>query len=35
MQIRTFDRETLENYMLIQNIEEKYNFDGHDKQIFA
>lgn len=35
MQIRTFDRETLENYMKIKNIEEKYNFDGHDKQIFA
>lgn len=35
MQIRTFDRETLENYMLIQNIEDNHNFDGHDKQIFA
>ncbi|GAA6766478.1 hypothetical protein AAFH68_24200 [Flavobacterium sp. CGRL1] len=35
MQIRTFDRETLENYMKIKNIEENHNFDGHDKQIFA
>jgi predicted nucleic acid-binding protein len=35
MQIRTFDRETLENYMRIQNIEDDKNFDGHDKQIFA
>lgn len=35
MQIRTFDKETLHNYMLIQNIESNYNFDGHDKQIFA
>ncbi|WP_306568114.1 PIN domain-containing protein, partial [Flavobacterium lindanitolerans] len=35
MQIRTFDKETLENYMRIQNIEDNHNFDGHDKQIFA
>lgn len=35
MQIRTFDRETLENYMLIKDIEDDHNFDGHDKQIYA
>lgn len=35
MQVRNLDRETLENYIKIQNIETKYGFDGHDKQIFA
>lgn len=35
MQIRTFDREILENYMLIKDIEDNHNFDGHDKQIYA
>lgn len=35
MQIRILDRETLENYIKIQNIETGFGFDGHDKQIFA
>lgn len=35
MQIRAFDREALENYFKIVNIEADHNFDGHDKQIFA
>ncbi|WP_396210918.1 PIN domain-containing protein [Flavobacterium sp.] len=35
MQIRVFDKETIENYIKIKDIEPDYNFDSHDKQVFA
>ncbi|MBN8642287.1 MAG: PIN domain-containing protein [Flavobacteriales bacterium] len=35
MQIRLLDKETLENYMKIVDIEDDHNFDSHDKQIYA
>jgi predicted nucleic acid-binding protein len=35
MEIQPFDKEILENFILITDIEKKYNFDNHDKQILA
>ncbi len=35
MEIQPFDREVLENFVSITDIEAKYNFDNHDKQILA
>lgn len=35
MQIQPIDKEILENFSLITNIETAYNFDNHDKQILA
>jgi predicted nucleic acid-binding protein len=35
MEIQPFDKEILENFILITDIEKDYNFDNHDKQIFA
>lgn len=33
--IEPFDREVLENFIKIRNIEHGWNFDNHDKQILA
>lgn len=33
--IEPFDREVLENFIKIDNIEKGWNFDNHDKQILA
>lgn len=33
--IELFDREVLENFITITDIEADYNFDNHDKQVFA
>ena len=35
MEIQPFDREALENFIKITDIESKHNFDNHDKQILA
>ncbi len=35
MEIQPFDKEILENFISINNIESKHNFDNHDKQILA
>lgn len=35
MEIQPFDREVLENFMKIKDIEPDHNFDNHDKQILA
>lgn len=35
MEIQPFEKEVLENFILITGIEKKYNFDNHDKQILA
>ncbi len=35
MEIQPFDREILENFILITDIEKNHNFDNHDKQILA
>ncbi|MFE3868003.1 PIN domain-containing protein [Flavobacterium sp. LS2P90] len=35
MEIQPLDREILENYIKIKDIELDHNFDGHDKQVFA
>ncbi|MCA1966899.1 MAG: PIN domain-containing protein [Flavobacterium sp.] len=35
IEIQPLDKEILENYILIKDIEEEYKFDGHDKQVFA
>jgi len=35
MEIKPLEREVLENFIKIQDIEPKYNFDNHDKQILA
>jgi hypothetical protein len=35
MEIRPLDRETLENFCLITDIENDFNFDNRDKQILA
>ncbi|MBU2929274.1 PIN domain-containing protein [Winogradskyella psychrotolerans] len=35
MEIQPFDKEVLENFIKIKDIEPKYNFDNHDKQILA
>jgi PIN domain nuclease of toxin-antitoxin system len=35
MQIRSFDKESLEKFIQITDIESNYNFDNHDKQILA
>lgn len=33
--IELFDKEVLENFIAINDIEAGYNFDNHDKQVFA
>lgn len=35
MEIQPLDKEILENYIKIKDIETDHNFDGHDKQVFA
>lgn len=35
MEIQPFDKEILENYLKIKDIEADFNFDSHDKQIYA
>lgn len=35
MAILPLDKEILENYLLIKDIEHDHNFDSHDKQIYA
>lgn len=35
MEIQPFDKELLENFILITDIEKNHNFDNHDKQILA
>lgn len=35
MEIQPFDKEIFENYLKIKDIEPDYNFDSHDKQVFA
>jgi len=35
MEIKPLEREVLENFIKIQDINKKYNFDNHDKQILA
>lgn len=35
MEIRSFDQETMENFIKIVDIEPDYKFDNHDKQVYA
>lgn len=35
MEIQPLDKEILQNYIRIIDIESDHNFDGHDKQVFA
>ena len=35
IEIQPLDKEILENYIRIKDIESDHNFDGHDKQVFA
>ncbi|WP_421824704.1 PIN domain-containing protein [Flagellimonas oceanensis] len=35
MEIQPLDREVLENFLKIVDIEENFKFDNHDKQIYA
>ncbi|MEZ0131768.1 hypothetical protein AB9T88_19085, partial [Flavobacterium sp. LBUM151] len=35
IEIQPLDKEILENYIRIVDIEPDHNFDGHDKQVFA
>lgn len=35
IEIQPFDKEILENYIKIKDIDQGHNFDGHDKQVFA
>jgi predicted nucleic acid-binding protein len=35
IEIQPLDKEILENYIRIKDIEADHNFDGHDKQVFA
>lgn len=35
IEIQPLDKEILENYIKIKDIEKDFNFDGHDKQVFA
>lgn len=35
MEIQVFDKEILENFIKIRNIEDEFKFDNHDRQVFA
>lgn len=35
MEIKPLEKEVLENFIKIQDIEPNYNFDNHDKQVLA
>ena len=35
MEIQPLDKEILENFALITDIESNHNFDNHDKQVLA
>jgi len=35
MEIKPLEKEVLENFIKIQDIESNYNFDNHDKQVLA